>query len=104
MSAVVSYRVADVQPLYPTGRESDTLPRRLLGRVLTPQDLVNLGGFFEAKDRATLYHEGQTWVLTLESGEETDHWNALPHGRDEGAYRTEEHVDPTPRQKRLYIP
>ena len=104
MSAVVSYRVTDVQPLRPTGRETDRLPRRLLGRVLTPQDVVNLGGFFEAKDRAALFHEGQTWVLTLESVEETDHWNALPHVRDEGAYRTEEHVDPTPRHKRLFIP
>src|SRR5439155_5802054 len=63
-STVTSYRVTDVQPLRPTGRETDTLPRRLLGRVLTPQDVVNLGGFFEGKDRASIFHEEQTWLLT----------------------------------------
>lgn len=102
MSAYISYRIADVQPLQPTGRESDALPRRLLGRVLTPQDIVNLGGFFEARDRASFFHEGQTWVLTLENAEETDGWNPLPHGRDEGAYDTEAQV--LPQLKRLHIP
>lgn len=102
MSAYISYKVADVQPLRSTARETDTLPRRLLGRVLTPQDIVNLGGFFEAKDRATVFHEGQTWVLTLENAEETDAWNPLPHGRDEGAYDTE--VQVVPQRKRQFIP
>lgn len=102
MSVVVSYRVTDVKPLRPSGREPDILPRRLLGRVLTPQDVVNLGGFFEGNDRATLYHEGQTWVLTLEAADPTEHWNAVPHGRDEGAYTTEAQVSPA--QRRLFIP
>ena len=101
-STVTSYRVTDVQPLRPTGRETDTLPRRLLGRVLTPQDVVNLGGFFEGKDRASIFHEEQTWVLTLEAAAETDHWNAVPHGRDEGEYDTE--VQVRPERKRLFIP
>ena len=102
MSSVISYRVVDVQPLRPGGRETAALPRRLLGRVLTAQDVVNLGGFFEAKDRASVFHEGQTWVLTLENAEEAEEWNPLPHGRDEGAYDTE--VQVAPQDKRLFIP
>jgi hypothetical protein len=102
VSAVVSYRVADVKPLYPTGRESDTLPRRLLGRVLTPQDVVNLGGFFEGKDRVSFYHQGRRWNLTVATDEPADEWNALPHGRDEGAYDTDVQVDR--RVQRLFIP
>ncbi len=102
MSSVISYRVINVQPLRATGRETDVLPRRFLGRVLTPQDIVNLGGFFEANDRVNLFHEGQTWVLSLENAEETDEWNAMPHGRDEGAYDTEAQV--APQLKRQFIP
>lgn len=102
-SVITSYRVLAVEPLQPTGQESDRLPRRLLGRVMTPQDIVNLGGFFEGNERASVFHEGQTWVLTLESAAETEPWNAVPHGRDEGAYDTETQVAPI-QHKRLFIP
>lgn len=102
MSVVKSYRVTAVEPRYPTGRETDGLPKRLLGRVLTPQDVVNLGAFFEGGERAVFYHHGVAWVLTLEAGAETEHWNAVPHGRDEGAYNTDVQVEP--KLKRLFIP
>ena len=102
MSSVISYRVVEVTPQRPSGRETDALPRRLLGRVLTPQDLVNLGGFFEGKDRASVFHEGQTWVLKLENAEAADEWNALPHGRDEGAFDTDVQLNQV--IKRQYIP
>lgn len=102
MSSIISYRVVEVTPQRSTGRETDALPQRLLGRVLTPQDLVNLGGFFEGKDRASVFHEGQTWVLRLENAEEADEWNALPHGRDEGAYDTAVQYNQV--IKRQYIP
>ncbi len=102
MSSVISYRVVDVRPLRATGDETDALPRRFLGRVLTPQDIVNLGGFFEANDRVTLFHEGRTWVFKLENADEADEWNALPHGRDEGAFDTEAQM--FPQLKRQFIP
>ena len=102
MSEFVSYRVTEVKPLRPTGRETDALPRRLLGRVLTPQDVVNLGGFFESRDRVTVFYEGQTWLLALENAEVADEWNGLPHGRDEGAYDTETQV--LPQLRRQFIP
>lgn len=102
MSQIVSYRVAEVAPLRPTGHATADFPRRLLGRVLTAQDIVNLGGFFESRDRATVFHQGQTWVLTLENAETADEWNPLPHGRDEGAYDTDLQV--APRFRRQYIP
>jgi hypothetical protein len=102
VSSVISYKVVDIQPVQAVDGQADALPRRLLGRVLTPQDVVNLGGFFEGEKQARIYHLGQTWLLTLERDEETDEWNALPHGRDEGAYDTEIQVDR--RVQRLYIP
>jgi hypothetical protein len=102
VSAVVSYKVADVKPMYPTGNESDEFPLRMLGRVLNAQDVVNLGGHFEGKDRAMFFHRGTTWVLTLENAEGADEWNALPHGRDEGAYDTDIQVDR--RLQRMFIP
>jgi hypothetical protein len=102
VSVVKSYRVTAVEPRYPTGRETDGLPKRLLGRVLTPQDVVNLGAFFEGGDKAVVFHQGAAWVLTLEAGAETEHWNAVPHGRDEGEYNTDVQVDP--KLKRLFIP
>lgn len=102
MSAVVSYKVVEVKPLYPAGNEPDEFPRRMLGRVLNAQDVVNLGGHFEGKDKAMFFHLGITWVLTLEQSDEADEWNALPHGRDEGAYDTDISVDR--RLQRLFIP
>ena len=102
VSAVVSYKVAEVKPVDGSGAEGDTLPKRLLGRVMTMQDIVNIGGIFEGKDRATFYYQGQKWVLSLAKDEPADEWNALPHGRDEGSYDTEVQVDR--RVQRLYIP
>ena len=102
MSAIVSYRVADVKPLYPTELVSDEFPRRMLGRTLNAQDVVNLGGHFEGKDKALFFHLGVTWVLTLEHEPEGDEWNALPHGRDEGAYDTD--IQQDRRIQRLFIP
>ncbi len=102
MSAIVSYRVADVKPLYADETVSGEFPRRMLGRTLNAQDVVNLGGHFEAKDKALFFHQGVSWVLTLEHEPEGDEWNALPHGRDEGAYDTEVSMDR--RLQRLFIP
>lgn len=102
VSAVVSYKVVDVKPLYSVGGEPDEFPRRMLGRVLNAQDVVNLGGHFEGKDKVLFFHQGVSWVMTLEKAEEADEWNALPHGRDEGAYDTEIQLDR--RLQRLFIP
>ena len=102
MSAIVSYRVADVKPLYPTELVSDEFPRRMLGRTLNAQDVVNLGGHFEGKDQAMFFHLGVTWLLTLENELAGDEWNALPHGRDEGAYDTG--IQQDRRIQRLFIP
>jgi len=102
VSAIVSYRIAEVKPLYPTEQASDEFPRRMLGRILNAQDMVNLGGHFEGKDKAMFFHLGITWVLTLEIDPVGDEWNALPHGRDEGAYDTAIQVDR--RVMRRFIP
>lgn len=102
MSATVSYRVAEVKPLYPAEHASDEFPRRMLGRTLNAQDVVNLGGHFEDKTTAMFFHLGVTWVMTLEVDPVGEEWNALPHGRDEGAYDTAIQVDR--RVQRRFIP
>ncbi len=102
MSVVVSYKVVEVTSIAPGDDESDEFPKRMLGRVLNAQDVVNLGGHFEAKDKAMFFHQGGSWVLTLETAEGDDEWNALPHGRDEGAFDTDVQVDR--RVQRLYMP
>lgn len=103
MSAIVSYKVVEVKPAIPgAGDDEAPQPKRLLGRVLTAQDVVNLGGQFEGKDRIGFYHQGRRWLLTVATDEPADEWNALPHGRDEGAYDTEVQVDR--RVQRLFIP
>lgn len=102
MSTVVAYSIVTVEA---TGRDAagdGSWPRRLVGSVLTGQELVNLGAFFQGADKAVVYHDGQTWTLTLRPAGESGHWNATPHGRDEGEYETEAQVDPTVR--RLHIP
>jgi len=102
VSAIVSYRIAEVKPLYPMEQMSDEFPRRMLGRILNAQDVVNLGGHFEGKDKAMFFHLGLTWVMTLELDPVGDEWNALPHGRDEGSYDTDIQVDR--RVMRRFIP
>jgi len=102
VSAIVSYRIAEVKPLYPLEQMSDEFPRRMLGRILNAQDVVNLGGHFEGKDKAMFFHLGLTWVMTLELDPVGDEWNALPHGRDEGSYDTDIQVDR--RVMRRFIP
>lgn len=102
MSVIVSYRIAEVKPLYPMEQMSDEFPRRMLGRILNAQDVVNLGGHFEGKDKAMFFHLGLTWVMTLELDPVGDEWNALPHGRDEGSYDTDIQVDR--RVMRRFIP
>ena len=101
MSGIVSYRVVEVKPAIP-GDEDESLPKRMLGRVLTAQDVVNLGGFFEGKDHVSFYHQGRRWLLTVAADEPADEWNALPHGRDEGAFDTDVQVDR--RVQRMFIP
>ncbi len=102
MSAIVSYKVVEVKPAIPGGNEDEPLPKRMLGRVLTTQDVVNLGGFFEGKNSISFYHQNRKWVLTVANDEPADEWNALPHGRDEGSYDTAVQVDR--RVQRLFIP
>lgn len=102
VSAIVSYRVADVKPLNADAPAVAEFPQRMLGQTLNAQDIVNLGGHFEAKDRAILFHCGDSWVLTLEQEPVGEEWNALPHGRDEGSYDTEVSMDR--RLQRLFIP
>ena len=102
MSAIVSYKVIEVKPAIAGGNEDDPLVKRMLGRVLTAQDVVNLGGHFEGKDRVSFHHQNRKWVLTIATDEPADEWNALPHGRDEGSYDTDIQVDR--RVQRLFIP
>jgi hypothetical protein len=102
VSVVTSYKVVAVKPLDEATAGPGEFPKRLLGRVLNAQDVVNLGGHFEGKDKVLFFHQGESWVLTVERAEEGDEWNALPHGRDEGAYDTEIQVDR--RVQRLFIP
>lgn len=102
MSAIVSYKVVEVKPAIAGGDEDDPLVKRMLGRVLTAQDVVNLGGFFEGTGRVSFYHQGRKWLLGVENDVPADEWNALPHGRDEGSYDTGIQVDR--RVQRLFIP
>lgn len=102
VSTVVAYSVVSAEPASSGAVDSSAWPRRLVGRVLTGQELVSLGAFFTGGDRAALYHDGQTWTLGLRAAGESEHWNAVPHGRDEGEYETEAQVNPAVR--RLHIP
>jgi hypothetical protein len=102
VSAIVCYKVVEVKPAIPGGNEDDPLVKRMLGRVMTAQDVVNLGGFFEGKDQVSFYHQNRKWLLTVANDDPADEWNALPHGRDEGAYDTDIQVDR--RVQRLFIP
>jgi hypothetical protein len=102
VSAIVSYKVVEVKPAIPGGNEDEPMPKRMLGRILTAQDVVNLGGFFEGKSSVSFYHQGRKWILTVANDESADEWNALPHGRDEGEYDTSVQVDR--RVQRLFIP
>lgn len=102
MSTVVAYNVVAVEPAGPGAPGDGSWPRRLVGSVLTGQELVNLGAFFQGADKAEVYHDGRTWTLTLRPAGESDHWNATPHGRDEGEYETAAQVNPAVR--RLHIP
>lgn len=102
MSTVVAYSVVAVESTDPEESGVGSWPRRLVGSVLTAQELVNMGGFFQGADKAVVYHHGRAWTLTLRPAGESDHWNATPHGRDEGEYETEAQVNPAVR--RLHIP
>lgn len=102
MSTVVAYNVDAVESTGPGAAGDGSWPRRLVGSVLTAQELVNMGAFFQGASEAVVYHDGRTWTLTLRPAGESDHWNATPHGRDEGEYETEAQVNPVAR--RLHIP
>lgn len=102
MSTVVAYNVVAVESSDSEQAGGGSWPRRLVGSVLTAQELVNLGGFFQGADKAVVYHDGRAWTLKLRPADESVHWNATPHGRDEGEYETEAQVNPAVR--RLHIP